>query len=107
MPETTTAVALKEAQTAIFDAITFTKAGTTEKTAVHKAIGELTCQTIVGPVDYSKQLKGLQYSSSVLTGGQWQRDENGTLVLVIIDNSLYPEIPITGEYLPGNATTKK
>ena len=86
---------------------TFTKAGTTEKNAVLKAIGELKCQTIVGPVDYSKQLKGLKYSSSVLTGGQWQRDENGTLVLVIIDNSLYPEIPITGEYQPGNATTKK
>ncbi len=86
---------------------TFTKAGTTEKNAVLKAIGELTCQTIVGSVDYSKQQKGLRYSSSVLTGGQWQRDENGTLVLVIIDNSLYPEIPITGEYLPGNATTKK
>lgn len=86
---------------------TFIKAGTTEKNAVLKAIGELTCQTIVGTVDYSKQQKGLRYSSSVLTGGQWQRDEDGTLVLVIIDNSLYPEIPITGEYLPGNATTKK
>lgn len=86
---------------------TFIKAGTTEKNAVLKAIGELNCQTIVGPVDYSKQLKGLRYSSSVLTGGQWQRDETGTLVLVIIDNSLYPEIPITGDYLPGNATNRK
>ncbi|MBR1535279.1 MAG: ABC transporter substrate-binding protein [Ruminococcus sp.] len=86
---------------------TFTAAGTTDKEKVYEAIGDLTCQTIVGPVDYSKKLKGLPYSSSVLTGGQWQRGEDGELNLVIIDNSLYPEIPITGEYLPGNATTKK
>lgn len=85
----------------------FTEAGTTDKEAVYKAIGNLKCQTIVGSVDYSKKLKGLPYSSSVLTGGQWQRSEDGELNLVIIDNSLYPEIPVTGEYLPGNATTKK
>ena len=86
---------------------TFKEAGTTEKKAVYDAIGKLKCQTIVGSVDYSKKLKGLPYSSSVLTGGQWQRDENGELNLVIIDNSPYPEIPITGEYLEGNATTNK
>ena len=85
---------------------TLAKAGTTDKDALVKAIGELTCETIVGPVDYSKELNGLKYSSSVLTGGQWQRDENGELQLIIIDNSLYPNIPTTGEYKPGNATTK-
>ena len=86
---------------------TFKNAGTTEKKAVYDAIGKLDCQTIVGSVDYSKKLKGLPYSSSVLTGGQWQRDENGELNLVIIDNSLYPDIPLTGEYVEGNATTNK
>ena len=86
---------------------TFKNAGTTEKKAVYDAIGKLNCQTIVGSVDYSKKLKGLPYSSSVLTGGQWQRDENGELNLVIIDNSLYPDIPLTGEYVEGNATTNK
>ncbi|MBQ6381349.1 MAG: ABC transporter substrate-binding protein [Clostridia bacterium] len=86
---------------------TFTAAGTTDKQKVYEAIGALKCQTIVGSVDYSKKLKGLPYSSSVLTGGQWQRDENGELNLVIIDNSLYPDIPLTGSYLKGNATTKK
>lgn len=83
----------------------FRDAGTTEKNVVLNAIGSLKCQTIVGPVDYSKQMNGLKYSSSVLTGGQWQYDENGELQLIIIDNSLYPEIAITGEYRPGNATT--
>ena len=52
-------------------------------------------------------MEGLPYSSSVLTGGQWQRDENGELQLIIIDNSLYPDIPVTGKYKEGNATTKK
>ena len=85
----------------------FTKAGTTDKEKVYKAIGELTCETIVGAVDYSNELNGLPYARSILTGGQWQRDKNGELQLVIIDNSLHPEIPTTGEYLPGNATTKK
>ena len=83
---------------------TLREAGTTEKQAVFSAVGRLNCQTIVGTVDYSKKLKGLRYSSSVLTGGQWQRDENGELQLIIIDNSLYPEIPVTGEYRSGNAT---
>lgn len=85
---------------------TFIKAGTTNKDAVYKAIGELKCETIVGPVDYNGELGGLKYSNSVLTGGQWQRDENGELQLIIIDNSLYPDIPLTGQYQPGNATTK-
>lgn len=85
---------------------TFAKAGTTDKQTVRDTIGKLKCQTIVGSVDYSKKMKGLKYSSSVLAGGQWQR-ENGELVLKIIDNSLYPEIPLTGKYVKDNATTKK
>lgn len=85
---------------------TFIKAGTTDKAAVYKAIGELKCETIVGPVDYNGELGGLKYSNTVLTGGQWQRDENGELQLIIIDNSLYPYIETTGTYQPGNATTK-
>lgn len=85
----------------------FKEAATTDKKAVYDAIGKLKCQTIVGAVDYSKKQKGLPYSSSVLTGGQWQRDKNGELNLVIIDNSLYPEIPLTGKYQEGNATTNK
>ncbi|MBQ3265854.1 MAG: ABC transporter substrate-binding protein [Ruminococcus sp.] len=84
---------------------TFIAAGTTDKQKVYDTIGTLKCQTIVGPVDYSKKMEGLPYSSSVLTGGQWQRDENGELQLIIIDNSLYPDIPLTGEYKEGNATT--
>ncbi|MBQ6152204.1 MAG: ABC transporter substrate-binding protein [Ruminococcus sp.] len=86
---------------------TFMAAGTTDKEKVYEAIGNLKCETIVGPVDYNGEKDGLPYSKSVLTGGQWQRDENGELQLIIIDNSLYPDIPLTGEYKEGNATNNK
>lgn len=85
---------------------TFRKAGTTKKEAVRDAIGALDVTTVIGPVKYDSVMKGLTYSNTVLCGGQWQR-ENGRLVLKIIDNSLHPEIGLTGAYVPGNATNRK
>lgn len=85
---------------------TFEKAGTTDKEKVRDTVPTLDVDTIVGPVRYDQKMKGLKYAATVLCGGQWVR-ENGELVLKVIDNSLYPEIPLTGEYLPGNATNKK
>jgi len=84
---------------------TFRRAGTTSREAVRDAIASLDVKTIVGPVKYDQKMKGLTYSNTVLTAGQWQR-EDGKLVLKIIDNSLYPEVPLTGEYWPFNATMK-
>ena len=85
---------------------TFRKAGTTKREAVRDAIKALDVMTVVGPVKYDSKMKGLTYSHTVLTGGQWQR-ENGELVLKVIDNSLYPEVPLTGEYWAYNATMKE
>ena len=85
---------------------TFRKAGTTKREAVRDAIASLDVMTLVGPVKYTEKMHGLTYSPTVLTGGQWQR-ENGELVLKILDNSLYPEVPLTGEYWPYNATMKE
>ena len=85
---------------------TFRKAGTTEKNAVRDAIGSLDVDTVVGHIKYDNEMSGLTYARTVLCGGQWQR-ENGALVLKVIDNTLYPDIPLTGEYIPGNATNKK
>ena len=85
---------------------TFEAAGSTDREAVRKAIAGLDVDTIVGPIKYDRQMQGLTYASTVLCGGQWQREGN-ELVLKIIDNSLYPEIALTGEYLPGNATNRK
>lgn len=84
---------------------TFEKAGTTKREAVRDAIGSLDVETVVGPIKYDSQMKGLRYANTVLCGGQWQR-ENGQLVLKVIDNTLYPDIPLTGSYVPGNATQK-
>ena len=84
---------------------TFTAAGTTDKTAVRDAIRTLETTTIVGDIKYDHKMKGLTYASTVLCGGQWQR-EDGRLVLKVIDNSLYPEIGLTGKYVPGNATSR-
>ncbi|MBR6186970.1 MAG: ABC transporter substrate-binding protein [Clostridia bacterium] len=85
---------------------TFAKAGTTERQKVRDAIGSLDVDTIVGHIRYDNVMNGLPYARTVLCGGQWQR-ENGQLVLKVIDNSLHPEIPLTGEYQPVNATKKQ
>ena len=83
------------------------KAGTTEREALRDAIGQLDIQTVVGNIKYDQQMKGLKYACTVLCGGQWQRDENGQLALRIVDNSLYPDIELTGTYQSGNATNNK
>lgn len=84
---------------------TFTAAGTTEKEAVRDALFGLDVTTIVGEIKYQHQMGGLTYAKTTLCGGQWQR-EDGKLVLKVIDNSLYPEIGLTGNYVPGNATQR-
>lgn len=84
----------------------FMKAGTTDREALREAIRALDVTTLVGHVKYDQIMKGLCYSYTTLCGGQWQR-ENGELVLKVIDNSLYPEISLTGDYVPGNATQRE
>lgn len=83
----------------------FTEAGTTDKEAVRDALGETDITTIVGPIVYNQKMGGLNYSDTVISGGQWQMVD-GKLTLVVISNSLYSEIPTTGSYVPGNATQK-
>ena len=85
---------------------TFRKAGSTDREAVRAAIASLDVDTLVGHVKYDQKMKGLTFSYTPLTAGQWQRDENGSLVLKVIDNSLYPDIPLTGEYWAFNATMR-
>ena len=60
--------------------------------------------TIVGPIKYDQTMGNLTYSNTVIGGGQWQMID-GALTLKIIDNSVYPEVPVTGEYVAGNATS--
>ena len=86
----------------------FQKAGTTDKAKVMETIRGLDVETIVGPIKYDKEMNGLQYSDTVVAGGQWQKNEAGQWELVVIDASLYPELSgaVTGSYKAGNATQK-
>ena len=83
----------------------FTTAGTTDKAKVRDALAKTDITTIVGPIKYDQKMAGLHYSNTAISGGQWQMVD-GKLKLVIIDNTLYPEIPTTGKYIAGNATLK-
>jgi branched-chain amino acid transport system substrate-binding protein len=81
-----------------------TKAASLKPDAIVKALAGLSINTIVGPIKYDKQymIKGqnyLSYSQTPLCGGQWQYDAaTDTLKLVIIDNTLFPNIPTTGTF---------
>ncbi len=83
----------------------FQKAGTTDKAAVAEAMRALDTTTIVGPIKYDQKMGNLTYSDTVIGGGQWQMID-GKLTLKVIDNTVYPEVPTTGAYVAGNATTK-
>ena len=85
---------------------TFNSTNSLDKEDIREALSSLDVDTIIGHVKYDQKQRGLTFSRTVLCGGQWQR-EDGELRLKIIDNSLHPEIPLTGEYLPGNATNSK
>ena len=82
----------------------FQDAGTTDKEAVVEAMRVLDTETIVGPIKYDQEMNGLTYGDTVISGGQWQSDGNGGFELVIIDNTVYPDISTTGSYVEGNAT---
>lgn len=86
----------------------FTEAGTTDKEAVRDALAATDIDTIVGPIKYDKEMNGLTYGDTVIAGGQWQLQEDGTEKLVIIDNTVYSDydIPIQGTYSDANATKK-
>lgn len=86
----------------------FKEAGTTDKEAVRDALAATDIDTIVGPIKYDQEMNGLTYGDTVIAGGQWQLQDDGTEKLVIIDNSVYSDydIPIQGAYSPDNATKK-
>ena len=82
------------------------RAGTTEPEALRDALAATDLDTIVGPIKYDKEMEGLTYGDTVIAGGQWQLQDDGTEKLVVIDNTLYDVIEVEGEYVEGNATNK-
>lgn len=85
---------------------TFQTTRSMNKEDIRDAIAALDTDTIIGHVKYDQEKDGLTFARTVLCGGQWQR-EGGELKLRIIDNSLYTGIPLTGEYIEGNATNRR
>ena len=86
----------------------FQQAGTLDKEAVRDALAATNLDTVVGPIKYDQEMNGLTYGDTVIAGGQWQLQDDGTEQLVVIDNTVYSniDIPITGEYKAGNALSK-
>ena len=86
----------------------FQNAGTLDKEAVRDALAATDLDTVVGPIKYDQEMMGLTYGDTVIAGGQWQLQDDGTEKLFVIDNTVYSniDIPITGEYKAGTALTK-
>ena len=83
-----------------------TRAASTDPEAIRDALAATDLDTIVGPIKYDKESMGLHYGDTVIAGGQWQLQDDGTEKLVVIDNTVYDVIAVEGEYVAGNATSK-
>ena len=81
-------------------------AGTSDPEAIRDALAATDLDTIVGPIKYDQDMQGLKYGDTVIAGGQWQLQDDGTEKLVVIDNTVYDVIAVEGEYVAGNATNK-
>jgi branched-chain amino acid transport system substrate-binding protein len=78
------------------------RAGTTDKQAIADAAAATDLATIVGPIKYGANGLPRNIATTALVGGQWQKQDGGDYPfdLVVTDNSLSPEIPLTGELKP-------
>jgi branched-chain amino acid transport system substrate-binding protein len=75
------------------------RAGSTDKQAIAAAAAATDLTTIVGPLKYGAFGLPRNIAATGLVGGQWQQQDGGgyPFDLVVTDNGLAPEIPITGE----------
>ncbi len=60
---------------------------------IRDGIAAIDVDTLVGHISYNDE----HWGTTPLAGGQWQLQDDGSLKLFIINNSLYPEIPVTGD----------
>lgn len=76
----------------LFDAIQ--RAGTTDREAVRKALGQTNLDTVTGPVKFNEQ----NYSVQPLGGAQWRYDEaQKKLIKENVYNEVYPSVKKTAE----------
>lgn len=74
----------------LFDALQ--RAGSTDKEALIKAIGETDIDSVVGHIKFNDQ----HYSVAPLGGAQWRRDDKtGELVKENVFNAVYPDVKVT------------
>lgn len=72
------------------------EAGSTEADALIKALGSLDIDTIVGPVAFGADGLPPYIAKTPLAGGQWRERDKGW-DLVVVENSLAPEVPTAGK----------
>ena len=74
------------------------KAGGKDKAAVANALKTLSVNTVVGPLDWTKGPVP-NVAKTPLVGGQWRKSTGGKYPfdLVIVSNSLAPQIPTAGK----------
>ena len=86
---------------ALFEVATATlqKSKSVKEADIQAALSTLKTDTIVGPVDWtSGPVKNV--SKTPLVGGQWRLQSDGTYQIVIVSNSLAPQIPTGGTMEP-------
>jgi branched-chain amino acid transport system substrate-binding protein len=78
------------------------RAGSTDKQAVADAAAATSLDTIVGPLKYGEGGVPKNIATTALVGGQWQKATSGDFKfdLVVTNNKLAPQIPLTGELHP-------
>lgn len=82
---------------ALFEVATaaLNKSKSLKEVDIQSAVSTLKTDTIVGPVDWTTgPVKNV--SKTPLTGGQWRLQADGTYQIVIVSNTLAPQIPTGG-----------
>lgn len=85
------AEALFEVATAVLQ-----KSASLDQADLQATVSKLKTDTIVGPVDWTSGPVA-NVSKTPLVGGQWRLQADGTYQLVIVSNSLAPQIPTAGK----------
>lgn len=73
------------------------RAGSTDKKAIAKAVGETKLDTIVGNVTFGANGVPKNIAPTSLVGGQWQKQADGKFDLVLVENALATNIPLGGK----------
>ena len=71
-----------------------------KRASVRDALRQTNYKSVIGPVDFTKPGPFPNTCTTPLVGGQWRKGKKWPLELVIVDNTVSPEIPTNGEAEP-------